>query len=267
MQMTNPVKETITRGGTSFGINVRLSHSSEIARIAKATGHEFLYIDAQHALFNPESVGHITQTALACGVAPMVRTRGADDPNLSLFLDAGILGLVIPNIETAEQAERVVNATRFAPVGKRSIGGMSPHFDYQSVSPAELVAAFDANTLVICMIESVEGLANLEEIGAVAGVDGLYLGMNDMLISMGKPGQFDDPEIVEALDRIIAVAKANGKFVGCGGVDDVPHQVQILRKGVQFMTTQSDLGLVLNGAAQAMQSIRAALGDSSGMAR
>jgi staphyloferrin B biosynthesis citrate synthase len=259
MQLTNPVKETITRGGMSFGLNVRLSHSSEIARIAKATGHEFLYIDAQHALFNPESIGHITQTALACGVAPMVRTRGADDPNLSLFLDAGILGLVIPNIETAEQARRVVDATRFAPVGKRSIGGMSAHFNYESVSPAELVSAFDSNTLVICMIESVEGLANLDEIGAVEGVDGLYLGMNDMLISMGKAGQFDDPEIGEALDRIIAVAHANGKFTGCGGVDDVPHQVQILRKGVQFMTTQSDLGLVLNGAGQAMKDIRDAL--------
>ena len=258
MKMTNPVKETIAAGGISFGLNVRLSHSSEIARVARATGHEFLYIDAQHALFNPESIGQITQTALAVGVAPMVRTRGADDPNLSLFLDAGVLGLVIPNIETAEQARRVVDATRFAPVGKRSIGGMSPHFNYQSVSPAELVKAFDSNTLVICMIESVEGLENLEAIGAVEGIDGLYLGMNDMLISMGKPGQFDDPQIVDALDRIIAVARANGKFIGCGGVDDVPHQVQILHKGVQFMTTQSDLGLVLSGAAAAIDSVRSA---------
>ena len=263
MQLTNPVKQTIARGEVSFGLNVRLSHSSEIARIAKATGHEFLYIDAQHALFNPESVGQITQTALACDVAPMVRTRGADDPNLSLYLDAGVLGLVIPNIETAEQAKRVVDATRFAPLGKRSIGGMSAHFNYQSVSPAELVEAFDSNTLVLCMIESVVGLANLEEIGAVEGIDGLYLGMNDMLISMGKAGQFDDPEIGEALDRIIEVARKNGKFIGCGGVDDVPHQVQILQKGVQFMTTQSDLALVLNGAADAINSVRAGIEGST----
>jgi 2-keto-3-deoxy-L-rhamnonate aldolase RhmA len=138
---------------------------------------------------------------------------------------------------------------------------MSAHFNYQSVSPAELVEAFDSNTLVICMIESVEGLDNLESIGAVEGVDGLYLGMNDMLISMGKPGQFDDPQIVDALEQIVRVARANGKFIGCGGVDDVPHQVQILRKGVQFMTTQSDLALVLNGAADAISSVRSGLGD------
>jgi 2-keto-3-deoxy-L-rhamnonate aldolase RhmA len=256
--LRNPVKETIAAGGVSFGINVRLSHSSEIARIAKATGHEFLYIDRQHAFFNPETIGHITQTALACGVAPMVRVRRWDDTDMSLYLDSGVLGLVIPDIETVEEAERVVEATRFPPLGKRSLSGQSPHFNYLGVPPGELVSAYEASTLIICMIESRRGLDNVEAIAAVPGVDGLYLGMNDMLVSMGKPGQFDDPEILGALDQIVGAARANSKFVGCGGVDDAERQVRALKTGVQFMTTHSDLALVLNGAAAAIAGVRQA---------
>jgi 2-keto-3-deoxy-L-rhamnonate aldolase RhmA len=259
MTLVNPVKQKIARGEVAFGISVRLTRSGEIARIARATGHDFLYIDLQHAMFNLETIGHITHAALGCGVAPIVRTRGASDPDLSLMLDAGVLGLVIPNVETVDDAQRVVDAAKFAPVGKRSISGASPHFDYQSVPTADLVEMLDKETLVILMIESVEGLKNIETIGAVPGIDGLYLGMGDMLISMGKAGQSDDPEIFEALHRLVAVARDNHLIAGCGGVDDVERQLRTIRGGVQFLTTQSDLSFVMKGASQAIASIRSGL--------
>ncbi len=258
-KITNPVSDRIARGEVAFGINVRLSHSGEIATIAAGTGHDFLYIDAQHALFSLETIGHISQTAIAHGVAPMVRVRSVDDPNISVMLDNGVLGIVAPNVESAAEAQRVVNAAKFPPVGKRSIGGWSVHAKYQPMAAGPLVELFDRVTMVICMIESRAGLEKLDEIAAVPGVDGLYMGMSDMLVSMGKPGAFGDPEVMDGLDRVLAAAKRHGQFVGAGGVGGLDIQAEVIRRGVRFMTTQSDLGLVANGAANAIAQLRGAI--------
>lgn len=244
----NPVVDRIADGSVALGLSVRLARSGEIARIARLTDHDFLYIDTQHAPFDVETIGHIAQTSLACGVAPIVRTRGADDSNLSLLLDMGVSGLVIPDVESAAQAEQVVQATKFAPIGSRSVGGGLPHFDYGPVPAAVAAPALNAATVIICMIESVAGLEDLDRIGAVPGFDGLYLGMNDMLLSMGRPSEFDSPEILEALDRVVAVAAANGKFAGCGGVKEIDHQMDAIRRGVRFLTTQADAGYIISGA-------------------
>jgi 2-keto-3-deoxy-L-rhamnonate aldolase RhmA len=245
--IVNPVKECVAAGEVALGINVRTFRSGEIARIARATGHIFLYIDAQHALYDLPTIGHLTQAALACGVAPFVRVRSVDDPNISVMLDNGVLGIVAPNVETAAEAQRVVDAVKFSPLGKRSFGGASPHYDYVPVSGEEFVRAANAGIMVFCMIESTVGVDNLKEIASVPGLDGLYLGMNDALLSMGKIGKFDDPEIFAALDSIIEVAHEYDLVVGCGGNEDVTYQANLIRRGVQFLTTQSDFSAAFDG--------------------
>src|SRR5690349_20939235 len=94
IELTNPVKERMKAGEAALGMNVRLARSGDIARIAKATGHDFIFSDAQHSIFSRETITHITQTALAIGIAPFVRVRGCDDPDTSLLLDNGALGIV-----------------------------------------------------------------------------------------------------------------------------------------------------------------------------
>ena len=86
------------------------ARSGDIARIAKSTGHDFIFIDCQHSLFNLETIGHIASTAMACGIAPLVRVRGIDDPDVSLLLDNGAMGIVYPDINTAAQAQRAVDS-------------------------------------------------------------------------------------------------------------------------------------------------------------
>ena len=83
----NPVKARLAAGGIALGMNVRLARSGDVARIAKSSGHDFLFIDMQHGLYDVETVGHIAHTALGCGVAPLVRVRSCDDPNTALLLD------------------------------------------------------------------------------------------------------------------------------------------------------------------------------------
>ena len=109
------------------------------------------------------------------------------------------------------------------------------------------------------MIETLEGLKNAEAIAKVDGVDVLHVGSNDLLANMGKPGKFDDPEIVAAQDHVIKVARANGKYAGCGGNRDVERQVAAIRRGATFVTTQSDIGFLMAQASQWTSGVRQAL--------
>jgi len=127
------VKARLRGGDVALGINVRLARSPDIARIAKASGHDFIFIDTQHSIFNLESIQQIAHTALALGISPLVRVKGIDDPDVSLLLDNGVTGIVYPDISTAEQARRAVEVCRFAPLGKRGVAGGYPHFDYRGV--------------------------------------------------------------------------------------------------------------------------------------
>ena len=256
---SNPVKQRMQAGDVALGMSIRLGRSADVARIAKATGHDFIFIDVQHSIFNLETIGHIAQTALAIGVAPVVRVRGIDDPDVSLLLDNGVTGIVYPDVNTAAEAQRAVDTTKFAPLGRRSVSGGYPMFDYRSIPLAESVPALNEATLVVCMIETLQGLENVEEIAAVDGVDVLHVGSNDLLVNMGKPGRFDDPEIIAAQERVIAAATANGKYGGCGGNRDVERQAQAIRKGAQFLTTQTDIAFLAAAAGRWTRDVRALL--------
>ena len=259
VNLVNPVKARMRAGEAALGMNVRLGRSADIARIAKATGHDFIFIDIQHSIFNLETIVHIAQTALAIGIAPLVRVRSVNDPDVSLLLDNGVTGIVFPDVATAADARKAVDTCKFAPIGKRSVSGGYPHFDYRSVPLAQSVPALNEVCLLVCMIETLEGMANLEAIAAVDGVDVLHLGSNDLLANMGQPGKFDAPEIVAAQERLIAVATAHGKFAGCGGNRDVARQAEMIRKGCRFLTTQSDIGFLAAAASAWTKGVREAL--------
>lgn len=258
----NPVMDRMKAGEPALGMTVRMGHNGELVRVAKSSGHDFIFIDVQHSLYNIESVGHMAHIALSCGIAPMVRVRSVSDPNISLYLDNGVTGIIFPDVNTAADAQKGVNAAKFAPIGKRSVCGGYPHFDYRSVPLSQAVPALNDAALVVCMIETVEGLNNVEAIAAVKGVDVIHVGSNDLLVNMGKPGKFEDPEIVAAQERCIAAAKAHGKFAGIGGNRDVERQAAAVRKGCLFVTTQTDIGFLGAAAGAWTKGVRDALQKS-----
>jgi len=114
--------------------------------------------------------------------------------------------------------------------------------------------------LVVVMIETVEGLANIEEIAKVEGVDVIHVGANDLLTAMGKPGKFGDPEIMAAIERVITVSRQHGKFAGVGGDRHVERQAGFIRQGARFMTTQTDIGFLIAEASRVTGELRKALG-------
>jgi 2-keto-3-deoxy-L-rhamnonate aldolase RhmA len=263
VELRNPALERMRSGDVALGMLVRLGRSGDIARIAKTTGHDFIFLDVQHAIYSLETIGHIAQTALGCGVTPLVRTRSCHDPDTALLLDCGVTGIVVPDVNTVADAQKAVATCKFAPVGRRSVGGLYPALDFKAAPLAETLKVLNASTLLVCMIETVEGLSNVEEIAKVEGVDVLHVGCNDLLSDMGKPGAFGDPMMIAAVEKVMAAAKANGKFSGLGGDRDIERQTRFIRGGVQFVTTQSDIAFLMAEASRRTQTLRGAIGGKA----
>ncbi len=260
VELRNPALERMRAGDVALGMLVRLGRSGDIARIARTTGHDFIFLDVQHAIYSLETIGHIAQAALGCGVAPIVRVRGCDDPDIALMLDCGATGIVVPDVSTPEHARKAVATCKFAPVGRRSVGGPCAAFDFRAVPLADSMRILNAGTLLACMIETVEGLRNVDAIAKVDGVDVLHVGCNDLLADMGKPGAFGCPEMIDAVETVMAAANANGKFSGLGGDRDTERQARFIKGGVQFVTTQSDIAFLMAEAARKTQALRGAIG-------
>ena len=259
VSLPNPVKECFKAGRPALGMLTRLARSGDIARLAKTTGHDFVMVDMQHALYNLETVGHIAQTALGCGIAPLARVRSCDDQDTAVLLDNGIMGIVFPDVNTAAEAKRAVDRAKYPPLGRRSVAGAFPMFDFRAIPAAASVRALDDNTLVVCMIETPEGLENVDSIAAVPGVDVIHVGSSDLLTAMGTPGAFGTPEHIAALDKVIAAAKRHGKVAGVGGDRNIARQVDFIRKGAGFLTTNSDVAFVLAEGARVTGELRKAL--------
>jgi 2-keto-3-deoxy-L-rhamnonate aldolase RhmA len=262
LDFVNPVRRRLEADQLALGMIVRLARSGDIARIARTSGHDFLFIDIQHAIFTLETISHIAQTALGCGVAPLVRVRSVHDPNVPVMLDGGVTGIVFPDVNTAEDAKCAVRASKFAPIGSRSVTTGYPMFDYRSLPSSQTIPLLNANTLVVCMIESLEGLRNIDEIAAVEGVDVLHVGLTDMLADMGKPGSYGDAQAMAAVQRITQSALAHGKYAGVGGDNDLARQTQFFRDGVRFISTQSDGAFLMAAATRAVNDLRHAVGES-----
>ena len=106
-RFVSPVKERLKAGEAVLGITVRMARSAEIARIAKSTGHDFLFIDVQHSIYNLETISHMAQTAMAIGVVPLVRVRGVNDPDVSMLLDNRVMGVIYPDVSSAAVARNL----------------------------------------------------------------------------------------------------------------------------------------------------------------
>jgi len=259
VSVSHPLKELFKSGKVALGLLTRLARSGDIARIAKTTGHDFILIDGQHAAYSAETIGHMAQAALGVGIVPLVRVPSCDDPQTQVLLDIGATGIVFPDISTAAQAKRAVNRSRFPPVGERSVAGAYPVLDYRSIPMSDTVKAMTENTLVVCMIETPEGLENVDAIAAVEGVDVIHVGSSDLLTAMGKPGAFGSPEHIAALDRVFAAAKKHGKVAGMGGDRHVQRQMDCIRKGAQFLTTNSDIAFMMAEASRVTGELRRAI--------
>ena len=255
-QYRNAVKDKLAAGQLVLGLSIRLLRTPDAAKIAKATDHDFLFIDMEHSALSFESVVDMSVAALDSGITPIVRVIGHDHWQASRVLDCGAMGVVVPHVNTGAEARRAVDACKYPPLGHRSMSAGFPHFDFQALPPAQAARLHNENILVVVMVETAEAIDNVDEIAATEGVDVVHIGTNDLLAEIGLPGQFDHPRVAQMYQQVIAACERHGKHAGLGGVRDAELCKRYLRLGFRFMTTNSDLAFLLAGASQRTAELR-----------
>jgi 4-hydroxy-2-oxoheptanedioate aldolase len=241
--LRNHVKEKLARGEVVASITVRLTRGIEIARIAKTTGFDSLYVDMEHSSFSLETTGQICMAAMEAGITPFVRVPGIAE--VSRVLDAGALGVIAPHVHSAEEARDYVRAAKYPPLGERSAAGPLPHLHYRSFPTAEANAALNAATTLMVQFESEQAVAKADEIAAVEGVDMVMIGSNDFLADCGLTGQYEHAR------------RKHGKHVGVGGLASRPQlAAEFVRIGARYVSTGTDLGFLLAAAAAKAKEVR-----------
>jgi 4-hydroxy-2-oxoheptanedioate aldolase len=243
----NNVKEMLARDQVVASMTVRLVRGTEIARIASTAGFDTLYVDLEHSSFSLETCSQICTAALEAGIAPFVRVPANTPDYIARVLEGGALGVIAPHVHSAEDANAVVRAAKFAPMGERSNASGLPHLHFRTFSAPEAYAALNDATMIIVQFESAAALDKAEEIVAVEGIDMVLVGLNDLLADWGLPGQYDHPRVREVYGKIIALCRKHGKHCGVGGLSTRPDLVaEFVKMGARYVSTGTDLAFLLS---------------------
>jgi len=255
-KLINPARERLVNNELAIGIGVRHVRGPEVAPIMKSAGFDWLFIDLEHGATSVETAASICVSALATGIAPIVRVPQGDLNLGTRCLDAGALGIVMPHVDTVEQAKQLVAAFKFSPMGKRSIAGNYAQFGFTSINAADTTRLFNESVLVIPMIETPLAVENAAAIAAVPGIDALLIGTNDLSLEMGIPGGISDARVAAAIEKVVKACNENGKWPGLGGVYDQPLLEKYIAKGVRLILAGNDVSLLLSAATNQASFVR-----------
>jgi 2-keto-3-deoxy-L-rhamnonate aldolase RhmA len=248
--LRNPARERLDAGELALGVGIRQSRTVDIAAIMKACGYDWLFLDLEHNSMDLDTAVQISVAALSAGIAPIVRVPAGQFWLATRVLDGGALGIVMPHVDTAEEAREIADRLRYPPHGHRSVAGGLPHFGYVPVSTAEACTAINAATLVVVMLETPRAIANASAIAAVPGIDSLLIGTSDLSMELGIPGQLGEERIMEAYRSVIQACNARRKFPGIGGVYEENLMRRYIGMGVRLVLGGSDLGFMTSAAAE-----------------
>ena len=254
--INNPARARLEAGEVSIGIGLRISRTVDIAKAMKTAGFDWLFIDMEHSAMSIDTASQISVAALDAGITPLVRVPWMEHWVATRVLDNGALGIVMPHVDTAEQAREVVDRLKYPPIGHRSVAGGAAVFDFEKVDVGESIAAINASTLVTVMIETPLGVENADEIAAVDGVDVLLIGTGDLTAEMGIPGQPGHERVLAAYESVIAACHKHGKWAGMGGAYEEPELRRYIGMGVRMVLASGDLGLMMQAGSATTRLVR-----------
>ena len=253
----NETKRKIRAGELALGMGVHHLRTSAVGMLAASTGHDWIFVDMEHGAFSVHEASQICIAALTAGVTPIVRVAAGAIDEATRALDNGAMGVVMPHVDTAAQAEHIARAFRYPPAGTRSWGGPPAAFRFKPPGHAEAQAQFNDEVLIVAMIESREAINNADAIAAVAGIDALLIGTSDLSADLGLAGQIGHPDVQAAYQTVGAACRKNGKILGMGGVYDREWATRYVKDaGARLVLSGNDHNYIMAAAAQRTELFR-----------
>ncbi|PKO14436.1 MAG: aldolase [Chloroflexi bacterium HGW-Chloroflexi-10] len=221
-------------------------------------GFDFVYVDLEHGRFGQETAADLIQTIRLTNMVPLVRASDLQYHLIARMLDAGAQGVMVPRIETREQAEAAAQICRYAPQGRRGIAVARGHNDYKRQSPLEFSEEANRENLVIIQIESKSAVENIETILSAPGIDVALIGPGDLSLSLGIPMKMDHPLMVEAVEKVVKACEKRGIYVGLH-VGDLKAIRDWSQRGIHLLSGSSDLDILLDGSIQFANGMKTAV--------
>lgn len=216
-----------------------------IGPMLAACGMEFVIFDMEHGRCDMSQLADMVASCRGSNILPMARVPDASFRPLSRVLDVGVRGVMVPRVETREQAEEIVSQLKYAPQGKRGVALGIAHDLYQAGGPG-VFATINEETTVILLLETVKAFENLDQILSVPGVDIAWMGHYDLTVSMGIPADFTHPRFLAAMDALVSTCQRHG--VAPGFLPPTAESaVHWIEKGFRVISLGSDIGIFLDG--------------------
>lgn len=251
---TNDVRAKLRNGEPSIGTWLTMASTTGAGLMARS-GFDWLTVELEHTPVTFETAAASFAIIAACGKVPLARIPWNTGENIKRVLDIGAFGIIVPMVNTRAEAEAAVAAARYAPLGRRSIGGQLHAVNFET-DAATYYARANEEILVVVMMEHVQAIENADEILSVPGIDACFIGPNDLHNSMGRPPVFDSdhPEFIQAVDHVAAVARRHKVAPGIH-VIDAAHARKRLDQGFQFIAIASETGMMLARASEIVKSL------------
>jgi 2-dehydro-3-deoxyglucarate aldolase/4-hydroxy-2-oxoheptanedioate aldolase len=238
-----------------LGMNFGQLRSAEIPRLLAAAGFDWAFIDTEHGNFDLETVNDVCRVARLAGLCPVVRVADLQYSLVARALDSGALGIIFPRMEDPKLLETALSWTKFPPAGVRGYGLVSCQTDYEPQAFTDIIEHVNENTLTVLQIESARAVEAREEILSVPGIDAVMIGPSDLSISLGVPGDFQHPKVVEAMEAIRDTCERKGIAPGTQ-TRSVPQAKFWKERGMRFLGCGSDIGFLFDKAKETANALQ-----------
>jgi len=241
----NGFRQRLQQGETLLGQMVLELFTPGIGPMLAGCGLDFVIFDMEHGRCDIGLLSEMIASCRGSNIVPMARVPDLNFAPLSRVLDLGARGVMVPRVETRQQAQDIVSQLKYAPAGKRGVALGIAHDLYRAGSP-EFFAQANEEIAVILLFETERAFENLDDIVSVPGVDVAWMGHYDLTVSMGIPAQFDHPRLLAAMESLIAACRKHG--VAPGFLPPSPQSaVHWIDKGFRAISLGSDISVFLDG--------------------
>ncbi len=254
MIQDNPLQKSLTAGQTTVGPFCKMSEPT-IYELAGLAGFDFAIIDMEHGPLGFETAQQLVRTCELAGISPVIRIPANQAEYVQRALDIGAHAVQAPEINTPADAQRLVDAAKFHPVGQRGVCRFVRAAQYTQIDKQKYFGLANRGQLVVAHIEGQTGFENLDAILTVTGIDVLFIGPYDLSQSLGVPGQTDHPRVQDAMTDIVNRSRAAGKTVGTF-VETSEQAVHWMNRGVLYIAYSVDVGLLLEAFRSVVESVR-----------
>ena len=255
----NRMKRDLNEGRVVFGPMVSEIRSPGLAVLFAQAGFDFLFIDLEHSCFSLETLSEMVMAARAADIPVIVRPSSRKSAEyLSRPLDIGASGLLVPQIQTRQDVENVVQWSRYQPLGSRGMALSRQHTLFESGNTLETMGQLNEEILVALQIEHRDAIENLADLLSVPGIDAAFVGPSDLSASLGVPGKTNDPVVEAAIEHVIKVAQDNNVIPGIhtSSVDKARYWIG---RGMRMIGFCTDIKLILQVSKQSVRELQSVL--------